>query len=202
MKIFSITVLTLMYGSSVWAQVGINTATPNQSSILDIQSNNRGILIPQINLQNTQDQKTITNGNVKSLLVYNTNTSIEEGYYYWDGQAWQKILVKKDVKDALTANSGLTIEGNTLKLGGTLTTKTKITASNQNTLAIEGLSTSHVQSDTDYLVGMSNTNELKALKAAMPKFFYMPSIAIPTHKDQLASHETFGTIDLYEKYKA
>ena len=71
-----------MYGSSVWAQVGINTATPNQSSILDIQSNNRGILIPQINLQNTQDQKTITNGNVKSLLVYNTNTSIEEGYYY------------------------------------------------------------------------------------------------------------------------
>ena len=196
------TLVALFVGNSAMAQVGINTATPNPSSILDIKSNNRGILIPQINLQNNTDQRTIANGNVKSLLVYNSNNTMGEGYYYWDGLVWQKLLVKADAANAVDASNGLTLEDQTIKLGGTLNQKTTITTSNQNTLALEGLSKNSVQGSTDYIVGMSNTNELKALKAAMPKFFYMPSIAIPTHRDQLAANETLGTIDLYEKYRS
>lgn len=196
------TLLVLFWGNSAMAQVGINTAAPNPSSILDIKSSDRGILIPQINLQNLQDQRTIANGNVKSLLVYNTNQTLGDGYYYWDGLIWQKLLVKADAADSTLASNGLTKEDQTIKLGGSLTKKTVITTTSQNTLALEGLSTNNVQGSSDLIVGLTNTNELKALKAAMPKFFYMPSIIVPTHRDQLAVNETLGTIDLYEKYKA
>ncbi|WP_257957567.1 hypothetical protein, partial [Parapedobacter tibetensis] len=40
-----------------------------------------------------------------------------------------------------------------------------------------------------------------SVDAAMPKFFYMPAIIIPTAADQVPSGETFGTIDLYAKYQ-
>ena len=202
MKLILGALVTLCWGTGVIAQVGINTASPNPSSILDIRSSDRGILIPQINLKTNSDKTSISNGNIKSLLVFNTNTTMGEGYYYWDGSFWQKLLVKADANSNFTANNGITLEDQTVKLGGALTKKTVISTTTQNTLAFDGLTKNNVQADTDYIVGMSSTNEIKALKAAMPKFFYMPSIAIPTHTDQLNVNETLGTIDLYEKYKS
>src|SRR5690554_5142660 len=74
------------------AKVGIGTSTPHVSSILDITSTNKGILIPRVALTSTTDQATITQLAV-SLLVYNTNTAadITPGFYYWSGTAWKTL---------------------------------------------------------------------------------------------------------------
>lgn len=64
----------LLSGPLLIAQVGIGTENPSPSSQLDIHSNNRGILIPQVALTGLSDQLTITTGNVNSLLIYNTST--------------------------------------------------------------------------------------------------------------------------------
>mgnify|MGYP003496018245 CR=1 FL=1 len=68
-----------------FSQVGIGTSTPNSSSILDLESTEKGVLIPRISLQSITDNTTITNGNVESLLVYNTNatTDLVKGFYFW-----------------------------------------------------------------------------------------------------------------------
>lgn len=74
------------------ASVGIGTSTPNQSTILDISSSNKGILIPRVSLSSNTAQD-IIHSPVVSLLVYNTNTvtGVTPGFYFWTGSAWQAL---------------------------------------------------------------------------------------------------------------
>jgi len=96
------------------------------------------------------------------------------------------------------ANNGITATTNNIQLGGNLIQPTAITTDVDNTLALEGLQ-SGSESD-NILVADPNTGVLKQIKAALPKFFYMPSIIIPTDSDQVPSGETFGEIDLHQRY--
>ncbi|WP_166925569.1 hypothetical protein, partial [Flavobacterium poyangense] len=80
------------------AQVGIGTENPNNSAQLEIVSNDKGILIPQVSLKSSVDTSTIVNGNVNSLLVFNTATisDITPGYYYWFSDKWLRLGYKSD----------------------------------------------------------------------------------------------------------
>ena len=87
---------TLFITSSIFSQgVGINNSglAPNNSSILDVSSSSQGLLIPRVQLTGTTDITTITNGNVLSLLVFNTITisDVIPGYYYWNGTSWDPL---------------------------------------------------------------------------------------------------------------
>lgn len=77
------------------AQVGINTAGPDASSMLDISSSNKGLLIPRVELQSTTDVISIATP-ANSLLVYNTvvSSDLSVGYYYWSTplSKWIKII--------------------------------------------------------------------------------------------------------------
>ncbi|MBI6117359.1 hypothetical protein I6U49_11480, partial [Salegentibacter sp. F63223] len=90
--------LFIFIGFSVSAQVGIGTDMPNPSSQLEIVANDKGLLIPQVALLNLTDESTITNGNVESLLVFNTsaNQSMSPGYYYWYNGSWKRIATSND----------------------------------------------------------------------------------------------------------
>ncbi|CAI8715247.1 hypothetical protein [Chryseobacterium sp. IT-36CA2] len=61
---------TLLMSVNAFSQVGINTTTPDPSSILDIKSSNKGLLIPRVALTGKNDLTTIPNP-ANSLLVYN-----------------------------------------------------------------------------------------------------------------------------------
>ncbi|MCT4581854.1 MAG: hypothetical protein N4A35_10585 [Flavobacteriales bacterium] len=75
--------------------VGVNLSgnAPNNSSILDVSASDQGVLIPRVTLTSTTDATTITNGNVLSLLIFNTATiaDVTPGYYYWDGSVWTPL---------------------------------------------------------------------------------------------------------------
>jgi hypothetical protein len=72
-------------------------ALPNASALLDIQGNDQGLLIPKVALTSTADATTISNGNVTSLLIYNTAAiaDVVPGYYYWNGSVWKAISRQK-----------------------------------------------------------------------------------------------------------
>src|SRR5690554_84240 len=140
------------------------------------------------------------------------------------------ITVASITPDAVDANNGLTkTASDIIQLGGDLIKDTKITLdeneleidATDSDLIISGLDKTKVQATnattgiTDHLLAVDANNNVKALKAAMPKFFYMPSIIIPTSKEQLdapgsgkltgddfdnTSRE--GTINLYNRYAA
>lgn len=80
---------------SAYSQVGVGTLTPNASAQLDITSDSKGLLIPQIALKSSTDIQTIKTGNVESLLVFNTSTiaDITPGYYYWYKGRWNRIAI-------------------------------------------------------------------------------------------------------------
>ena len=118
--------LTAAFFIGAWgaySQVGIGTLDPNKSSQLDVSSANKGVLIPRVKLVSPTDQVTIENGNVNSLLVFNTNTAggMEEAYYYWFENQWMKILNEKDISDVdtNTKNQSFHVENNLLVLTDT-----------------------------------------------------------------------------------
>ncbi len=65
--------------------VGIGTTTPNASSLLDITSTTKGILLPRM----TMAQRDAIASPVKGLLIYQTTGT--NGLYYYSGSAWTSV---------------------------------------------------------------------------------------------------------------
>lgn len=66
------------------SNIGIGTAAPHPSSLLDIQSTNKGLLIPRVTEANLPATP------ATGLLVYQTNT-FNRGFQYYDGSRWQGL---------------------------------------------------------------------------------------------------------------
>ncbi|RFN58757.1 hypothetical protein [Marixanthomonas ophiurae] len=85
--------------SVTFAQVGINTTDPKDGSLLDIDSNNKGVFIPRVNIANLNNIAPVTgianNATARTaaegLLVYNTNGSTGPGYFFWSGSEWLSV---------------------------------------------------------------------------------------------------------------
>ncbi|MFZ4928489.1 hypothetical protein [Chryseobacterium sp. Mn2064] len=69
MKNFILQIAFFSISSQAFAQVGINTASPDRSAMLDIYSQSKGMLIPRLNKVNKEE---IPNP-AHSLLVYDTD---------------------------------------------------------------------------------------------------------------------------------
>lgn len=81
-----ITLITLMLFTALsYAQVGINTNTPDASSALEIESTTGGILIPRM----TETQRDAIVSPASGLMIYQTDEI--SGFYFYDGTAWAKI---------------------------------------------------------------------------------------------------------------
>jgi hypothetical protein len=88
LKIYILCVLSALLTGKAFSQVGINTTSPQPGSILDVESSDKGLLVPRVNIANVNTIAPITGGATESLLVYNTNASIGRGFYYWSGIQW------------------------------------------------------------------------------------------------------------------
>ena len=88
-----------IYGQNNVIISDVNNTTPDVSSVLEIRSTSKGLLIPRVSLSSMTDGSTILLP-ATSLLVYNTNSAITNGagvgYYYNTGTSavpnWQKLL--------------------------------------------------------------------------------------------------------------
>lgn len=123
---------------------------------------------------------------------------------------------QSDLGKVITSDNGLTKTDNNIQLGGILTKATVITTVTNNTLALEGLDKTKTQavSKTDgitqHLLAVDKNGDIiKALKAAMPKFFYMPSVLVPTAESQVTqtgvsynNATRTGSINLYSIYQS
>src|SRR5690554_3541929 len=94
----SILYFAIFFCFQIHAQVGIGTTTPHESSILDVESTDKGILIPRLTTAERDAIAPPADG--RGLLVYNTDTST---FWYFDGAIW--IELKTDFE-------GWLLEGN------------------------------------------------------------------------------------------
>jgi hypothetical protein len=106
--------IALLFPFFIHAQVGINTTTPDASSMLDISATDKGLLIPRVSIPNLNSAAPITAPAI-SLLVYNTNGATGTGFYYWDGIKWTPFTggtshwtkVGNDIYNNNSANVGV-----------------------------------------------------------------------------------------------
>lgn len=95
-KYYYFSIIAFLFATNIiFGQVGIGTQTPHSSTALDIVSNDKGVLIPQIALTDENTWAPLSNPSTEGMLVYNTsdNTTLDPGYYFWDGSKWQSTGV-------------------------------------------------------------------------------------------------------------
>jgi hypothetical protein len=113
---------------SASAQTKINDGTisgsslPDNSALLELESNNKGLLLSRVSLSNTTIWGLAGSTPVAGMLVYNTNASITSsstsypiiqggvGCYYWNGTGW--VAIKMDISKSTADNTYWTVYGN------------------------------------------------------------------------------------------
>ncbi len=103
MKKLTTILLALLAISSLQAQVkiGENPKDINDSSILEMETKDKGMLLPRVELQETTKFAPLK-AHVEGMTVYNTATAgdVTPGYYYNDGTKWVRIADASDSNDA------------------------------------------------------------------------------------------------------
>jgi hypothetical protein len=96
-----------------------DTSSLNSSAILEVNSTDKGVLLPRVALLSNIDQTTIPNP-VLGLTVYNTaspsDNTITPGLVTWDGSSWRRMLTEiyggsSLAKLPLVSLSNITING-------------------------------------------------------------------------------------------
>ncbi|SDL54579.1 hypothetical protein [Siphonobacter aquaeclarae] len=82
------TVLFLSITAPVFAQVGVGTTTPHPSAQLEVQSTEKGFLIPRM----AQAQRPADAA--EGLMIYQTDG--DKGFYYFNGTTWDKLVPKSE----------------------------------------------------------------------------------------------------------
>lgn len=108
MKRFFITFFCLLTLAGLQAQtegIGINTtgADPDASAILDVQSTDKGMLVPRV----SSAQRLAIPSPATSLLVFDTD---ENGFWFYNGSAWQAL------NSASTDNQSLAVDWDSLSI--------------------------------------------------------------------------------------
>src|SRR5258706_10748345 len=94
-KIFSLSIFfavhTLLHAQNIFpssGSAGIGTSIPNASSLMDMISTTKGLLIPRM----TKTQRDAILSTATGLMIYQTNNA--PGFYYYDGSAWTAVAPK------------------------------------------------------------------------------------------------------------
>lgn len=105
----------ILSSSSMMAQQGFGTNTPDKSAAVDIVSTKRGMLIPRVALTETADNSPV-NAPATSLMIYNTATvnDVTPGFYYWDGAKWVRFMdTDSNHTTSVVQGQGIIVEADT-----------------------------------------------------------------------------------------
>jgi hypothetical protein len=134
--------------ASVNGQVRIGgESEPNKAAVLDLNASDDvnngtlGLALPRVSLGALSGKGAeLINGvtPLNGMLVYNTNGDLGVGLYYWSTSTWVKLNVGEIDPGLTDASNGLAIDGNKVKLGGSLTEATTIETAAGKDLSITG----------------------------------------------------------------
>jgi hypothetical protein len=98
--------------------VGDSPTTINANSVLEMESTNKGMLLPRLGLSATNLASPLS-AHVSGMVVYNTatagsgTTAVNPGYYYNDGTKWVKLAGMGDIQLTQTALTSSTAPAGT-----------------------------------------------------------------------------------------
>ena len=118
LKISQLFFYLLMSVNYLSAQVGIGTNTPNASAVLDITSNNQGVLFPRITL--------VQRNNIVSpaigLMIWCSNCGQNGQFQVYDGVSWTNLIGGTSLGSLSTISTSEihTVESSTIQVAGSV----------------------------------------------------------------------------------
>jgi hypothetical protein len=90
-------IITVLSGFlvSLSAQVKITDGavlTLDANSLLELESTNKGFLIPRMAINNLNLPAPLTAPVPAGMLVYSSGGAVNDGFYFWDGTSWKKFV--------------------------------------------------------------------------------------------------------------
>ena len=152
-------------------KIGNNPTTINSNSILELESTNKGLLIPRVALQSTDNAAPLSSF-VAGMMIYNTATAgdVTPGFYVSTGSSWTKIdnqtsttlyngngAIPASTTRAVTFGSGsnLNFDANTLYVDGDQSRVGIGTALPSTKLDVTG---GQIRIDTDYTLTINRSD--------------------------------------------
>ncbi len=159
-----LTIIAVFILISSQAQVGINTDTPDDSSILHIESTDKGVLFPRMTTAQRETISATPEDVADGLTVFDTDL---DGYYFWDADSgtegqWVRLLTTVETRDNYVVvkseadfpdpESGvITLESNTLyEINGSILLTNQL---NLNNAYLTGLDTNEDRLIVAYSAG-------------------------------------------------
>ncbi|MCW5899898.1 MAG: hypothetical protein KIT10_11580 [Flavobacteriales bacterium] len=98
-------VFVLLSSGTVFGQgnVGINNATPHAKSLLDLTSQDKGLLVPRMTAAERTAMFPVADATARGMLVYQTDGA--QGFHYYDGAVWIHM-------DPTASAAGWELDGN------------------------------------------------------------------------------------------
>ncbi len=119
---------TFTFFISATAQVKITDGTVitlDPNSILELESSNKGLLIPRVAINNLNLSSPLTEPVPSGMLVYSSGGTVNDGFYFWDGTGWNNLLsagntaaqfFTKSADDTLTKANSIIFASNDITL--------------------------------------------------------------------------------------
>jgi len=143
-----ILLLTTFLASATFGQIGILTDTPHASSALEIESSNKGLLIPRITLSTNINSPDPVSSPAVGLLIFNSGANQPVGFYYWNGSKWVSTSFSLD-NWSITGNASTSVSNNFLG-----------TADNQHfAIRTNNSERMRVESDGQVVIGDTSPND-------------------------------------------
>lgn len=143
-------ILILAFPTLYRAQVGINTTTPHPSSLLDINTSDKGLTLPQYNLITLDSPTDPIHNPAEGLLIYNNGNNHPKGIYFWNGVQWSKLHTKGDFNEVFALGIDMYSATNTALVNST---SPNLNLKDYKTLAntISGSITASVNNTTGFI---------------------------------------------------
>ena len=119
-------ILIVLFTQVAFSQVGVNTTSPDPSSMLDVSATDKGVLVPRVSLSNvTTTTLDGTNTAATGLLIWNSNAATVGGngvgFYFFNGTQWMPITqtptIDHDFYEVGTTNPPNSINDDIFKNG-------------------------------------------------------------------------------------
>jgi hypothetical protein len=164
LRLFFLTSLWIVTGVLQAQNVGIGTTSPDANAVLELQSNNQGLLVPRMTSTERNAMSSSLGLPQKGLLVFDNDST---KFFYWNGFAWQTFgsggssgvtcLTLQQTYDGCTGSGS----GRTINISGT--NSVDINSANASSIALKS---THTQSGVA-ISAISNyaTSQFAAIQA-------------------------------------
>ena len=156
-----------LFASTAFSQikVGDNPNSINANSLLEMESTNKGLLAPRVQLNDVNSANPLTTPVPAGMMVYSSGGVVPDGFYFWSGAKWLAVQ-----SAANTRNNYVLVKSAAdfpAPVGGIITLATGTTYEINGTVVL----TSKINLNGCYLIGADANNDKLVYTASSGELF-------------------------------